>query len=222
MDVIKGLDSEKVWDFENGFYWFSEPSRLNKFLAHYEIYKKIVELPGDIVELGVFKGISVIRFATFRNLLENDASRKIVGFDVFGAFPEDNVSLDADIKFLRKFEDDAGTGVSEDQLTRVLQKKGFSNYEFIKGNVFDTLDPYLEQNPHLKISLLHLDMDVMEPTEFALDRLYDRVVKGGYIVFDDYPSVAGEVKAVDRFLEKHDLNIQKIPYYAVPSFVVKK
>ncbi len=43
-------------------------------------------MPGSIVELGVFKGGSIIQWATFRELLENKNSRKIIGFDTFGEF----------------------------------------------------------------------------------------------------------------------------------------
>ena len=100
-------------------------------------------------------------------------------------------------------------------------EKKIENIELVEGNVLDTLPEYLIANPHLKISLLHLDMDVMEPTAFALEHLYDRVVKGGMIMIDDYPSVGGAVKAVDTFLEKHDLTISKLPYYSVPSFILK-
>ena len=33
-----------------------------KLLSHYEIYNMIKDLPGDILEFGVFKGSSLIRF----------------------------------------------------------------------------------------------------------------------------------------------------------------
>ena len=56
-------------------------------MAHYELYKKIIELPGSVIELGVFKGSSLIQFCTFRELLENENSRRIVGFDMFDEFP---------------------------------------------------------------------------------------------------------------------------------------
>jgi hypothetical protein len=99
-DQIRGLSDGNVWDYENGFYWFSSPTRLNKMLAHYELYKSIVGLPGDIFELGVYKAASLIRLATFRNLLENDFSRKIVGFDAFGKFPKDQLSQQHDLTFI--------------------------------------------------------------------------------------------------------------------------
>ena len=94
--IIRGLNPNDVWDYENGFYWFSHRSRVNKFIAHYELYKTILDLPGDVLELGVYKSASLIRFATFRDLLENDFSRKIVGFDAFGTFPKTKLMSDVD------------------------------------------------------------------------------------------------------------------------------
>ena len=84
---IKGLSGENFWDYENGFYWFSDATRINKILYHFELYKMILNLPGDIFEFGVFKGASLIRFCQFRDTLENNNTRKIVGFDFFGNFP---------------------------------------------------------------------------------------------------------------------------------------
>lgn len=78
---------EKAFDYENGFILTSDVYRLGNIMAHYELYKKIISLPGALVELGVFKGNSLIQFATFRELLENERSRKIIGFDTFGMFP---------------------------------------------------------------------------------------------------------------------------------------
>ena len=91
--MIGKYDEEKCFDYENGFYLTSQPYRLGNILAHYELYKKILDIPGDVIELGVFKGGGLIQFATFRELLENEKSRKIVGFDVFGEFPEGKTGL---------------------------------------------------------------------------------------------------------------------------------
>ena len=57
------------WQYENLFYLTSD-KRILKLLDHYEIYKKILKVKGDIVECGVFKGASLIRFLTFRDLIE--------------------------------------------------------------------------------------------------------------------------------------------------------
>ena len=82
--MIGKYKEEQCYEYENGFYLTSQPYRMGNILAHYELYKKIVEIPGDVIELGVFKGGGIIQFATFRELLENERSRKIIGFDACG------------------------------------------------------------------------------------------------------------------------------------------
>lgn len=222
MDIsIRGLDSNKSWDYENAFYWFSHPSRLAKLLAHYELYKKIIDLPGDVFELGVFKSTSLIRFSTFRQVLENTHSRKIVGFDSFGKFPTENVETHDDIKFIENFVDNAGDGLKKEEIELIFKAKSFYNVELVQGNVFDTLPAYLDKFPATRLCLLHLDMDVKEPTEYALNLLYDRVVPGGLIIFDDYSTVAGETDAVDVFLAKKGLEIKKLNYNYIPSYIIK-
>ncbi|MBI3793726.1 MAG: class I SAM-dependent methyltransferase [Nitrospinae bacterium] len=218
--TVRGLSSNKFWDFENGFSWFAHQTRLNKMLAHYELYKSIVGLPGHVLELGVFKGTSLLRLAGFRNYLENDYSRKIVGFDTFGKFPDKNIKLKKDLDFIDYFAKDSGDGLSLDELKSILAKKDFKNIFLVKGNVFETLPSYLAKNPETKIAYLHLDMDVKEPTAFALEMLYDRVVPNGVIVLDDYNYIAGGTQAIDDFVKGKKLRIEKTSCH-VPAFIRK-
>lgn len=219
--ALRGLSRDSVWDYENGFYWFSHKTRLSKAIAQYEIYKSILDLPGSVFEFGVFKGASLIRIATYRDLLENDYSRKIVGFDAFGEFPTENLCSEEDLNFVKEFETVSGDGLSDDELAKVLVEKGIQNLDLVKGNVFDSLPKYLHENPAEQVSLLHVDLDVKEPTEFVLQLLYDRIVPGGIIVFDDYGTVNGETLAANQFLEKFGLNISKKASPCCPAFVVK-
>ncbi len=218
---IRNLCSGSVWDYENAFYWFGHPTRLNKILAHYDLYKSIANLPGDIFELGVYKATSLIRLAAFRNLLENDFSRKIVGFDTFGKFPTQKLTLKVDLDFASDHQEQGGDGLSTIEVEKIMQQKGFQNIVLNKGNVFDTLPKYLNSYPETRIAFLHLDMDVKEPTTYALENLYNRVVPNGLIVFDDYNEVAGETEAVDEFLSKHKLKIEKSNHNHNPSYVRK-
>lgn len=218
---IKNLSEKNYWDYENGFYWFSDKTRLNKLLYHFELYKMILNVPGEIFEFGVFKGASLIRFCQFRDTLENQFTRKIVGFDFFGKFPTDKVGGTSDLNFIEKFESAAGTGVTKEELDNILHKKGFENYSLIQGNVFETLEEYVAKKPELRLSLLHLDMDVAEPTEYVLNVLYDRVVKGGLIVIDDYSDVEGATKVLDKFIYKNNLKIETLSFYAKPAFIKK-
>jgi len=215
----KNTSNKKLRNAENIFYQKTNISRIGKLLYHYEIYKKIKELPGDILEFGVFKGSSLIRFMTFRSIIENNYARKIYGFDTFKKFP--NQLRKFDLTFKKAFEKEAGNPISKKNLEQILNNKKFENYELIEGDVIKTLDKFLKKNVNLKISLLHLDMDVFNATKFALNKLKNRIVKNGIILIDDYGSVQGATKAVDIFLKKNkNLKIKKLSYYKVPSYII--
>jgi hypothetical protein len=217
---IFGFDLKKQWDYENGFYLTSHITRIAKMLAHYELYKSIIDLPGHIVECGVFKGASLIRFATFRELYENPFSRKIIGFDAFGKFPEYE-DID-DKKFIEKFVEEAGDGIPIVELKEILSNKAFTNYELVQGDILKTIPKYISDHHELKIALLHIDVDVYHPTLVILQNLYDKVVKNGLIIFDDFGTVAGETKAIDEFFKDKNVAIEKLAISHVPSFIRKK
>ena len=217
---FKNVSNNDIWNSENIYHLKTDTSRISKLIYHYEIYKKIISLPGDVVECGVFKGISLTRFLTFREILENNNSRKIYGFDVFGKFPKPN-NL-GDKSFLMRWEKNAGDGIDAQELNDILLEKKFLNFELIKGDVKKTIPNLIKQQPHLKISLLNLDMDIYEPTKFVLNKLFSYVVKGGIILIDDYNAVYGATKAVDEFLNLNkDLEIKKLNFYKVPSYIIK-
>lgn len=219
--MINKYNENDSMDYENGFYLTSDISRLGNIMAHYELYKKIINLPGDVIELGVFRGGTFIQFATFRELLENEKSRKIIGFDVFDEFPEaDNV---IDEEFRRKWIKETGNSYLDiDELYISLKYKGIGNVELIKGDIIETLPQYVDKHPHLKISLLHIDTDIYKPSKIGLEILYDKVVKNGVIIFDDY-GVAGETEAVDEFLENKNYIINKFAFsHKKPSYIIKK
>ena len=103
------VDYSQKWDYENGFYLTCETGRIGKFISHLELYKQIINIPGDVFEFGVYKGTSLVRWLSFRDLLENSTSRKVYGFDAFGKFPEDMV-FESDKDFAQNFENNGGWG----------------------------------------------------------------------------------------------------------------
>lgn len=214
-----GFNTDNEWDYENGFYLTSHVTRTAKMLAHFELYKSIVNLPGHIVECGVYKGASFTRFATFREILESPYSREIIGFDTFGEFPQYEDQDPDDTTFISKFEQAGGIGISVGELRRVFEHKSLSNYQLVQGDIVITVPQYIDSHPELKIALLHMDVVVYRPSAAILNLLYDRVVKGGLIVLDDYGTGAGETKAVDEFLIGRDVVIEKLPISHIPAFI---
>ncbi len=207
------------YEVENRFYLDLEPKRMAKMLAHYELYKMILDKPGDIVEMGVFKGASFMRWAKFRNIFENNFSRKIVGFDIFGEFPKAD-EIDRTAK--EKFTEVAGDlGISVEDLKNKLDKLNLNeNISLIRGDITKTIEPYLNENPQTKIALLHVDVDLLDPTKQSIEKFHSYMVKGGVMVFDDYGYFPGANIVIDEFIKQNNLEIKKFPFVHTPSYVV--
>ena len=214
-------DFEKSFDYENNFYLSCDVTRISKILAHYELFKLVNQVPGAIVECGVLKGASFSRFAMFREIFSNPFSKKIIGFDTFGKFPE--TSFEDDKKPREQQITNAGLeSISKEQLNEVLKNKGIEkNIELIEGDIVETVPKYVEDNPELKISLLNLDTDIYEPAVTILDKLYPRITKGGVLVLDDYETFPGEAKAVDDYFKDQKIEIKKFSFCMTPCYLIK-
>jgi hypothetical protein len=216
------LPNKKLsFEYENGFFLTCDPSRIGKMLAHYELYKQIIDIPGSIVECGVYKGVSLTRFAMFRKLLDYKEDKKILGFDTFETFP--NTNFEEDIPLRKAFIDDSGKhSISKSQLFKILNDKNCSNsVELISGDICNTIPEYVEKTPDLKISLLNLDVDIYEPSVIILEYLFPLIVKGGILILDDYGSFPGETKAVDEYFSDQSVEICKLPHCATIHYVIK-
>src|SRR3989344_1371872 len=189
-------DFAKPFEHENDFYLTSDPQRIAKLVAHYKLFKMSDAVPGDIIECGVFKGSSFIRFATFREMMEKSRQKRMVGFDTFGTFP--NTAGAADQHARDEWVKSAGDqSISAPQLMEVLDKKKFTHHvELIEGDVAVTIPKFVAENPNLQISLLNLDTDFYEPAVVILRYLYPLLAKGGVLILDDYSVFPGETKAV--------------------------
>ena len=215
-------NNNTAFDIENRFYHTCDVSRIGKAMAHYDLYKMALDIPGDVVECGVFKGVSLTRFAMFRELLSTSLAKKIIGFDIFSTFPKTKFVEDKLER--KKFMSEAGSkSIQKNELFKILKNKRIEkNVELIKGDITKTVPAYVKSHPELKISLLNLDVDIYEPSVTILETLYPLVSKGGVIIFDDYGVFAGETKAVDDYFAKSKIKIKKIPFSKTPSYIIKK
>ena len=221
--MINQFDENKDFMYENGFYLTSKPYRIGNIISHYELYKKIIGLPGEVVELGAYKGSSLIQWATFRELLENESSRKIIGFDMFGEFPDTN-KVNSDKEFIQKWNEMFKEEfITPEEIYESLNLKNIENVELVKGDIHKTLPEYISKNKHLRISLLHIDTDVYEPSKLGLEILYDLVVPNGLIIFDDYGIIEGETLAVDEFIADKKQILRKFPFsHKKPVYIIKE
>jgi hypothetical protein len=201
---------------------------LTRFLVQYEIFKKILNVKGSIVECGVFRGGGLMTWAKLSAILEPvNLTRRIYGFDTFEGFPKIS---DKDTKGLGQHvkEGDLYSN-SYDELQELIQIYDSDRFlghidkvKLIKGDASKTIPEFLQKNQHVVISLLFLDFDLYEPTRIAMEHFSPRIPKGGVIAFDelDNPLWPGETLALLDKLGANNLRIERLhfdPYigYAV-------
>lgn len=197
------------------------PDRLQKILARYELFQMVMDVPGDIVECGVFKGSGIYAWAKFRQLFMPNNLRQIVGFDFFEAerTKDWQFAQDADC-----VEFHATGWSSRDVILKNLVAMGIEGVELIAGDVSKTTAQYARDNLGFRIALLYVDVDNYEGTLAILQNLYPLVCRGGIIALDEYALRGyGESDAVDKFFAERKVRLQSLPWANTPTaFVVKE
>ena len=228
MIKLPKFDNQSMFDYETFFNLTANEERIGKFVAHFETMKISSNIPGDIVECGVFKGTSLVRFALMRNMFGGEKSSRILAFDTFSnSYP--NTKFLEDKKQRSYWIKTAGAAsIGAKQLSVVLKKKKISNFSIIKGDVVKSIPKFLKKNPGLKISLLNVDIDFVEPTLAVLENFYPLVSKGGVVLLDNYAGrgnsgkyLHGDTKAIDDFLKNKKQKIRRFPFAARPCYLIK-
>ena len=196
-----------------------------RFLSLYQsvnyIYKN--NIPGDLVECGVFKGGSAMMMAYSMQEFNKDHNeeKKLWLYDTFEGMANPSVhdenilnqKATYELKKNKKKENqnDIWAYSPMSYVDKNIKKTGINqkNIVFIKGLVENTL---LNIKPK-KISLLRLDTDFYESTKKELEELYPLLEVGGVIIIDDYGHWKGCKKAVDEyFIDKKNIFFQQIDY----------
>lgn len=205
---------------------------IGKLLALYEAYRRVVDLPGSVVELGVFKGESLLWFARLMEMLNNnDRSASVIGFDNFRGFEnlhEKDGDTDERVDKMvggwssAEYYDDLIRLINVFDHDRMAGQK--ARIKLVEGDICETVPAFVEDHPGLRIRLLNLDCDMYEPTLVGLKHLYPKVVPGGVVLLDEYAfhEFPGESAAVDEFFGDQMPTIRKFPFYSNPGgFIIK-
>lgn len=211
---------------------FVRRNSLRRFLAHYDLFQRTINLPGDIVEIGVFRGLSLMSFANFLEIrCMGDRAKRVWGFDNFEGFtklaaqdgPEyaDRDKVVSGYNPNRYYQElvDAIDLFDSDRFVSWKER-----VHLVEGDATKTIPQFVTDHPGLRISLLHLDVDMYEPTKVALEHLYSRVVPGGVIVFDEYGILewGGESTAAEEFLADKKEVLRKFEWVSQPgAYIIK-
>ena len=216
-------NEKEIWDSYNNLLLSDDISRLRKIFARYELFKKTINIPGDIIECGVFKGVSFLFWLKCLKILSPNSSKKVVGFDMFSGFPKDLEEAEK-ISANKYVKSSEYKGLKPAHLAKKAEKIfGKNKFELIKGDVVKTSKKYVSKNYGFKISLLHLDLDTYGGTKASLNEFFPRLSRGGIVILDEYASRGwGETDAVDEFLKGTNYKVNLLDNTESPTgYIVK-
>ena len=226
-DIFDSNPSSWETKLEN-FPKYVRRQNLTRFLALYEIFKKIECVKGSIIECGVNNGFGLMSWAKFSAILEPvNLTRRIYGFDTFDGFPSiSDEDLSATSSHIKKGDLAADVYEELSDLIDIYDSTRFIGHvnkvNLIKGDASQTIPDFLDKNPHIIVSLLFLDFDLYAPTKIALEHFLPRMPKGSIVAFDelDNPLWPGETLAMLETHTKRPLALERLSFDPYISYAV--
>jgi hypothetical protein len=201
---------------------------LTRFLALYELFKRALPVKGSVVECGVNHGFGLMSWAKFSAILEPvNLTRRIYGFDTFEGFPGvSEKDRSAASKHVKKGDLAADVHDELSQLIDIYDSSRFIGHvnkvNMVRGDALKTIPKFVQENPHIVVSLLFLDFDLYEPTKVAIEHFLPRMPKGAILAFDelDNPLWPGETLAMLEVNAQRRLRIERLDFDPYIGFAV--
>jgi predicted O-methyltransferase YrrM len=117
-----------------------------------------------------------------------------------------------------------------DTLNNIIKSNNFDSmhslsdlYQIIEGDASQTIVDYIKNNPQTIFSLVHFDMDIYKPTIDCLRLVWDRIPRGGVIIFDElnHPGHPGETIALHDFIGIGNVSLIKSQYQPHSAYLIK-
>lgn len=164
---------------------------------------------GAFVEAGVWKG-GAVSLLTYLAKFENK-NRQVFALDSFEGLPEPgefDIETHSNILAINQWENKSWcinwctAGLQELEESLKLVKCAQDDIHVVKGFFENTVPGW-----NTPIAILRCDADWYSSTKCLLENMYQYVVPGGYVIFDDYGWWKGCQKAVDEFIEQNKLQV---------------
>ena len=190
-----------------------------RFYSLIQLVRQVInkKINGDFVECGCWRGHS-------SNIISEiiSKSNRNINFHIFDSFEglSEFVIEDQNFFYSNK-EDKKNISKHFDSSELFVKDKVLGKFDFVK-TYKGWIPKRFNEVKNLSFSLVHIDVDLYEPTLASLEFFYPRLSKGGIIICDDYNVSAypGSKKAWDEFFDDKDYEF----FYKVPMgacFIVK-
>ncbi len=135
----------------------------------------IKSVPGDFLEVGVWKGGTAGILTSKMSLL--DTKRTVYLADTFEGVVKAGIH---DSVYVGGEHKDTSIPIVQELLDKTLK---VSNYKILKG-IFP--DATCSEISDVLFSLVHIDVDVYQSSKEIFNWVWPRISKGGVVLFDDY------------------------------------
>lgn len=159
-------------------------------------------VPGDLVETGVWRGGSSIFMRGYLSAWEM-TDRLVWAADSFAGLPVPTAPADQGHDYSAAVA--PILAVSLDEVRENFRKYALldDQVRFLEGWFSDTLPAA----PIGSIAVLRLDGDLYESTMDAMNALYDKLVPGGFLIIDDYGDFEPCRRAIDEYRASHGITV---------------
>jgi hypothetical protein len=213
-NLLKRVDSQYVADAP---FVFANRIAVTAALSRIELFKMVQDIPGAIIECGVYKGNSLMLYMQLSMILEPYAiNRSIIGFDTFSGFRSIDAEEDpADINetmFSDTDESIIQEMIDANDLVRPVNR--IPRCEIIKGDIMETVPAFPKTRPDLVVAMLILDTDLYASTKIALETFLPFMPKGAIVVLDEvaYRNFPGETSALREVLDLNKVELKRLPF----------
>ena len=186
-------------------------------LSRVHLFELIREMPGSIVECGVYRGNSLMLLQQLSLTLEPYAiNRTIYGFDTFEGFRSIDSVNDPDDITESMFSDTSAELIQSiinlQDIVRPVSR--IPKTHLVKGDIGITVPEFVRMNPGLCISLLILDTDLYDSTKVALTNFLPHMHKGAIVLLDEvcYSRFIGETIALKEVCDLKKVRLKKFPF----------
>lgn len=166
--------------------------------------QNVLHLEGDFVECGVWKGFSFAFLTDYLGFAEIDKTLYL--YDTFEGIP---AAMNSENRSNAVYEKDIAQ--DPDAIYKTVQARfaEVPNTRIVRGMIPESF----EQACPERIALLHIDLNSAASEIAALEALFDRMVPGGMILFDDYgwTGYAAQRHAENAFMAARQHTILELP-----------
>jgi Macrocin-O-methyltransferase (TylF) len=229
MNAYQASDEEK----ERSLGLFLRGSLLARILAIADLYQRIVDIPGAILDVGTWRGQTAVVCENLRAIFEPlHFNRRIVCFDTFEGYKgfsekDKATKLHRDGTYALSGSDYA------EFLRRLLVLHEKSNamghnhgkHKVIKGDCRETIPRFFEENPSEYVALAFFDVNSYEPTLTAFEQVWARLVPGGVSAFWQLTrsTIPAEARVyAEKILGTHAHTLHRSATYPGLCYLVKQ